>query len=206
LRFPDARRTDQEGDARYDQDFEPLPYLGLHNRLSGLADADDYESLLVQVRDRAATADRRDRFWLNKLFKEVSFGYGPRCLGVLGDWINSGDPTKIEAAAALLSDAHASFVFDHFDFVSNALSRAFTADEECYRAVSGHLYACAVYHGREQVGGGPFPQDVTLRDRATEAVQKAQPGTPIHRFYDSLVRRAQENIREAQARDEEMDA
>jgi hypothetical protein len=196
----------ERADARYDLEFEPMPYLGLHHRLSGLADGDDYESLLAQVRDRAASADRRDRFWITKLFKEVSFGYGPRALGVLCEWINSGDPTRIEAAAALLRDAHASFVFDHFDFVSNALSRAFAADEECYRAVSGHLFACAVDHGRQRVGGGPCPQDVTLRNKATEAMRKTQAGTPLHRFYESLVRRAEENIREAHVRDEEMDA
>jgi hypothetical protein len=51
-----------------------------------------------------------------------------------------------------------------------------------------------------------FPQDVTLRNRATEGMQKAQPGTPLHRFYESLARRAEDNIREARARDEEMDA
>jgi hypothetical protein len=194
------------GDERYDVEFEPMPYLGLHHRLSGLADANDYEAVLARVRDRAASADRRDRFWITKLFKEVSFGYGPRCLAVLGEWINSGDPTRIEAAIALLRDAHASFVFDHFDFVSNAISRAVGACEECYRAVSDHLYACAVYHGRQRVGGGPFPQDVTLRAKATEAMRKTQAGTPLHRFYESLVRRAEWNIHEAQALEEERDA
>src|SRR5207253_2320396 len=32
----------ERGDGRYDPDFEPMPYLGLHHRLSGLADEDDY--------------------------------------------------------------------------------------------------------------------------------------------------------------------
>ncbi len=71
--------------------------------------------------------------------------------------------------------------------------------------MSNHLYACAVYHGRERVGGGPFPQDVTLRNRAAKAMRKTQAGTPLYRFYESLVRRAEENILDAQARDEEMD-
>ncbi len=196
----------EQGDAKYDRDFDPIPYLGLHHRLSGLADSADYEAILALFRDRAACADRRSRFWITKLFKEVSFGYGPRCRRVVGEWIDSGDSPRIEAAAALLRDAPASFVFDHFDFVSNAISRAVAASEECYRGVCGHLYACAVCHGRERVGGGPFPQDITLRDKATEAMQKSQAGTPLHRFYESLVRRADENIREARARDEEMDA
>jgi hypothetical protein len=196
----------ERGDARYEGEFEPMPYLGLHHRLSGLADADDYEAILAQVRDRAACANRRDRFWITKLFKEVSFGYGPRCLAVLGEWINSGDPTRIEAATALLRDASAAFVFDHFDFVANAISRAVAPGEECYQAVSSNLYGCAVYHGRQRVGGGPFPQDVALREKATDAMRKAQAGTPLHRFYESLAKRAVENIREAEARDEEMDA
>ena len=196
----------ERGDERYDREFEPMPYMGLHHRLSGLADADDYEAILAQVRDRAARAGPRYRFWITKLFKEVSFGYGPRCLVVLGEWINSGDPIRIKAATALLRDAHASFVFDHFDFVSNAISRAVAVGEECYQAVSGQLYACAVNHARQRVGGGPFPQDITLRNKATEAMRRTQAGTALHRFYESLVGQAEENIRKAHARDEEMDA
>jgi hypothetical protein len=194
----------ERGDAQYDSEFEPMPYLGLHHRLCGLANG-AYESILAQVRDRAASADRRSRFWITKLFKEVSFGYGPRCLAVLGDWINSGDPNRIEAATALLRDGPAAFVFEHFDFVSNAISRAVAAGVECHRAVSDHLFTCAVCHGRQRMGGGPFPQDVTLRDKATEAMRKTQAGTPLHRFYESLVRRAERNIQEAQAKEEEMD-
>jgi hypothetical protein len=196
----------ERGDAHHDREFEPMPYLGLHHPLSGLAEGDDYESVLARVRDRAASGDRRSRFWITKLFREVSLGYGPRCLAVLGEWIDSGDPTRIEAAAALLRDAPAAFVFDHVDFVSNAISRAAAAGEDCFRAVSHHLYACAVYHGRNRVGGSPSPQDVTLRNKATEAMRKAQAGTPLHRFYESLVRRAEGNIREDQAQDEEVDA
>jgi hypothetical protein len=45
-----------------------------------------------------------------------------------------------------------------------------------------------------------------VRDKATEAMRKGQAGTPLHRFYAPLVRRAEENIQEAHARDEEMDA
>jgi hypothetical protein len=165
-----------------------MRHLGLHHRLSGLVDAADYDTILARVRDRAARANRRGRFWITKLFKEVSFGYTPRCLPVLAAWINSGDAIRIEAAAALLRDAHPSFVFDYFGFVSNAISRAVTAGEECYEAVSRHLYVCAVCHGRHRSGGGAFPQDITLRDKATEAMGKAQAGTPLHRFYESLVR------------------
>jgi len=35
--------------------------------------------------------------------------------------------------------------------------------------------------------------------------ERLRPVTPLHRFYESLAKRAVENIREAEARDEEMD-
>jgi hypothetical protein len=41
--------------------------------------------------------------------------------------------------------------------------------------------------------GGTFPQDVTLRDKATEAMRKAQAGTPLHRFYESLIKRTKQH-------------
>ncbi len=198
-------RRVERGDARYDADFQPIPYLGLDYPLTGLANNGDYELFLKQVRDRALGTERHSRLWLMKLFNEVSFGYSSSCVTVLDEWINSGDPAKIEAAASLLTEAPAGFVFDHFDFVSNALSRAAVAGDECCRSVSGHLYRCAVEHGRERVGGGPFPQDLTLRDKATAAVRRTQAGTQQHQFYDSLVRRAKGNIRDAQAWDEEIE-
>lgn len=115
-------------------------------------------------------------------------------LAVLGEWIDSGDPTRIETAAALLRDAPETFVFEHFDFVSNTIARTVTVGEECYRVVSGHRFTCAVCHGRQRVGGGPFPQDVVPRDEAAEAVRKTRAGTPLQRFYGSLAKRAEDNM------------
>jgi hypothetical protein len=199
-------RRVERGDASYEQGFQPIPYLGLHYKLSALANSSEYEAVLRQARARALLSQSQSRFWLTKLFDVISLGYTPACLGVLREWIDSSDPGKIEAAAALLQEAPAGFVFDQQDFVANVLDKAYRAGAECYRLVSNHLYYCATAHGRERTGGGPFPQDIALRDRATAAVARTQPGSPERRFFESLVRRAKQNIQDQQARDEEIES
>lgn len=86
----------------------------------------------------------------------------------------------------------------------NALARACAAGDECSRRVCHHLRRCAVEYGRQRVGGGLFPQDVALRDRAESACGSMQRGSPERRFYESLLAEAIANIPETEAKDEEM--
>jgi hypothetical protein len=194
----------ERGERNYDPDFEPLPYLGLHHHLPGLADSQDYEGIVRLVHDRSLEFDHRSSFWFPKLFAEVSLGYCPASLKALAEWTDSRNPRKITAATSLLREAPSAFVFDQREFVSTVLARAYAAGEDCYQRVCYHLHHCATAHGREKVGGGPFPQDVTLPDRAAEACAALRRGSPEHRFYESLRREAVANIRDVQAQDEEM--
>jgi hypothetical protein len=194
----------ERGEREYERDFEPLPYLGLHHHLAGLADSQDYVDILRLVRDRSLEVDHHSLFWFPKLFAEVSLDFCSASLTVLLEWTGSRDARQIIAATALLRDAPAAFVFDQREFVSNVLGRAYAAGEDCYRRVCHHLRHCTTAHGRSREGGGPFPQDITLQDRATTACRALQRGSPEYRFYESLMREAVTNIRDAQARDEEM--
>jgi hypothetical protein len=139
------------------------------------------------------------------LFFEVSLGYGPPSLKVLEEWIDSRDPERIEAVSSQLSVAPADFVFQHADFVSNALRKAHAVGKECYHTVSGNLHTSAQSGGRHRIGGGPFPEDVALRDRAKTAAERYWRGSPEHEFYDTLVHRAAGNIRRTHAEDEEIE-
>jgi hypothetical protein len=194
----------ERGEAASGLDFEPLPYLGLHPALTALAECRDYDALIRLVRDRSLRVDYRATFWFPKLFKEVSLRYCPASLTALTEWIDSGQAERIAAATVLLTEAPAAFVFEHRHFVSNTLVRAFAAGDECYRRVCHHLRQCAAGHGRQRVGGGPFPQDVGLRDRASSVCATLRRGSPDHRFYDSLRAEAVANIRETEASDEEL--
>ncbi len=125
-------------------------------------------------------------------------------MAVLGEWIDSGDAVMVEAAASLLREAPASFVFDQFDFVANALTKAHSLGDVCHRAVASHLRASAVEHVRSRQGAGAFPQDEQLRDSADEAAGRARPGTPVRQFFEELSQTAGENIRQTHLQDEEV--
>lgn len=95
-------------------------------------------------------------------------------------------------------------MFDQREFVTKVLVRAYEAGDECFRRACQHFRHCTTCHGRERVGGGPFPQDVTLQERAKASCDVLRRGSPEYRFYDSLFRDAEANIRDEQVRDEEL--
>jgi len=63
------------------------------------------------VRDRAAVKLWSGHRWLPKFFTQISDSFGAICLKILNEWIESDHEDKIEAAASLVSDAYANFVF-----------------------------------------------------------------------------------------------
>lgn len=192
-------RSEAEG-----SDYQPLPYLGFHHSLSGLADSEDFHMLLREVRDCALKSTWQFHFWIPKLFKEVSLGHSAEGLKILGEWIDTGEAVKIEAASLLLSEADSSFVFSHVDFVSNMLELANNAGDECYKRVSSNLLRSSVSGTRSGIPGIPMPQDVALRGQASATAGRYIVGSPTHRFYISLVKYADASIQDQLARDEEM--
>lgn len=191
-------------DANHGLDYRPLPYNGFHQDLSGVAQSNGYEEILREVRDRASEKNWSGHFWLPKLFFQISEGFGTTCLKILNEWIDSGDQSKIEGAAALLSDAYANFVFRQQEFVENLMNRASALSEECYQRVSFSLFRSANSEVRTSRVGTPAPQDISMRDQAREAASKFVSGSPAHRFYQSLVDEAETSIRNGLARDEEL--
>ncbi|MHB8730532.1 MAG: hypothetical protein ACYDAB_01925 [bacterium] len=183
--------------------YRPLPFH-FHHPLTGLGQSPKYIELLRKVRDVASKKTWHARWWGAQLFKEVSLGYSPQSLAVLGEWIASSKKTKLEAAGALLREADPNFVFRHRDFVVSFLRAAQTAGEDCFERVGSHLFASAISGGRSGTAGKPMPQDVALRDQAAAAASDLPAGSPEHKFYDSLSKYAEKTIREDLARDEEM--
>jgi len=183
--------------------YQPLPYHGFQPNLSGLADNEDLPMLLRKIRDCALKSTWQFHFWIPKLFKEVSLGYSPVSLGILSEWIYTGEADKIEAASLLLSEAAPSFVFSHVDFIANVLEHASIAGNKCYQKVSYNLLRSATNETRIGIPGAPMPQDITLRDQASATAGRFIVGGPVNRFYSSLAEYAEASIRDQLARDEE---
>ncbi len=183
--------------------YHPLPFFGFRFAFKGISSKPDYSKIILELLRRAARADSLDKFWLPIFFRAISDGYCEIGLAKVRPWVASGNKRKIEAAALLLQSAPSSFLFDHVDFVVEILESAHSISDDCYKNVGSDLFSCAVSGLRQGTPGEPKGHDVNIRDRATEALTKLQPGSPAHRFYESLVQYAEREIKDDLARFEE---
>ena len=127
----DRIRKEHNGKTRYDA----LPILGFRDPLAGLAKIPEQEKLLRDLRDASLEQGQSLRYWIPRLFREISLGFeSATSLKVLDEWINSGSADMIKAAGRLVSGAGSEFVFKHVGFVSKLLERAYEASDDTYRA------------------------------------------------------------------------
>ena len=195
-------RIDRDA-ANHNREYRPLPYSGFHEDLSGVIESSEYRRFCERF---AIAPSARAGHYISGC-QNYLFRYPTAwqiCLRVLNEWIDSGEEGKVEAAAALVSDAHPNFVFSEGDFVNNLLNRANTIGQECYGRVCLHLRNSANGEVRTSAIGTPAPQDIAVRDQARQAAAKLVAGSPAHRFYEDLANEAEASIRNGLARDEEL--
>lgn len=214
-----------------DIDYDPLPSIYLENCLHYLSSSEEYEDILRGIRDRwfnqrlqmmsaenckdLIPEDVLHSFKLEPLYKELyeeaSFVFieeskrkiSPVSLNLLNEWINSENVGKIKAASRLIRGFQAGFIFGYLEFVSNLLERAYKAGDECYEAVSSNLFTIAVSGVKMGIPGQPFPEDVKLRDQASAIAKQFLQGSPVRKFFDSLVVYAEADIKFHHMFDEE---
>jgi hypothetical protein len=102
-----------------------------------------------------------------------------------------------------LRSASADFLFDQRDYVIELLETAHAISEDCYRSVVSDLFSCAVSGLREGTPGLPKSHDINIREQSNAILSKLQPGSPAYRFYESLVKYAEREIKDDLARFEE---
>ena len=185
--------------------YSALPSLGFQQPLAGLAASPDQESILREIRDALLEQGWSIGYWVPQLFREISSGFeSTEGLKVLDEWVNSENVDKVKLAAHLVSGARPSFVFNHVTFVSNLLDHAYAASDDTYLTVSRSLAKSVLSGSRSGTPGQPMPQDVTIRDRASAIASTSDSDSPTSRFYDSIAKGADANIRDQLLRDEEL--
>ncbi|MGF2037349.1 MAG: caspase family protein [Nostoc sp. CmiVER01] len=188
-----------------EQNYQPLPYIAFHHGLDGLANSNEYEDILRDIRQEALIGTYYTYFWIPKLFEEASLGFNSISLKVLEEWINSKDITKIKTVSLLLSDAYQGFVFQHIEFVRKLIEQAYTLGDECYRTVKGNLLKTAISGDRSRAIGLPAPADITLEEKASTVAAQFIFGSATYKFYNYLSKYARTNIQDDLAYDEEFD-
>ena len=185
-------------------DYQPIPHLFFLDGLKAISSNPNYLDELRRVRDRALHPTMTNRFYLPRLFAQMSNDFSLPCLTVLDEWMESDNVDKIKGIALLLREAPRGFVFSNTDFVSKLIEKSYTAGMDCYRSVKSGLFSSAAYGFKRGTPGQPMPEDIELRDQAKKLSQRFQPGSPTQRFYLSLAEHAEEEIRDGLARDEEV--
>jgi hypothetical protein len=206
-RMPDAvvrlllRRIEKSHDGI--EGYRGMPFHRIPINREALATQAGYEDLLREVRDQLQPATWQRHHHVPALFRSIARLDDKVTLRVLREWVDSGEPEKIEDAAQLLSAASAAFVFEQRDVVVHILERAHAAGKDCFDHVRSALAKPNHSQMRTGSGGEAFPQDVALKERAAAAAAALTPGTPGERFYRDLASYAAGEIRDKQLRDEE---
>jgi hypothetical protein len=128
----------------------------------------------------------------------LSLDFTPTSLKVLDEWINSRELEKVQAASYLLCDAPKAFVFTNVEFVANLLEQAYDLGDDCYQTVTYDLSNSAINSATSDFRGGTpgqrFPEDIALQDKSAAIAARLVLGSPSHRFYDSLAKKAKASI------------
>ncbi|GAA5216604.1 hypothetical protein [Streptomyces thinghirensis] len=150
-------------------------------------DHDDFPDLLRQIRDWLAAdpESARRRYLGAHIFGLVAGPYDARVTDVIDEYLDDSDPVKIRVAAAMLSKAPRTLVWD-VGFVRRCLRAADRHGDASLKRVRGALHAASISGMRSGTPGQPYPEDVEQHTKATELVEGCARGSVEEQFYRDL--------------------
>ena len=176
-----------------DREYKPLPYEGLKYTFN--LSEDNNKDLIRSIRDMSLNKLQTVSFWLAILFQAVLASTTDLSLSILNEWINSRELEKVKCASSLLGSIPLSFVFTQVDFLSNFLEQADNMGDQCFEFVYHHLLNPIINRERGGIIGEPCKEDVVLRDQSLVIASQFLIGSPSHKFYSSLAKYADSNIK-----------
>lgn len=192
--FRRIERLEHDG---YRSAYRPVPFHALHDTLSVFAGTDVQREALHRIRENSLDTGGLVLHSLADLYRDVSRLFGPVGIEVLVEWLIGGNERQTRTAMALLEHAPSSFFFDELELVVRALDRAEALGEDYSRQMAAAFFRIAMSGMRSGTSGEPYPQDIALRDRCQAVLPTLAVGLPVHRLVLEILRRAEQNIREA---------
>lgn len=189
--------------------FNGLPESGFHqDDFKEVAGHPAYADALRLIRDAALDdAYQSPLLWedtLSELFRDFSLNYGPTSLGVLGEWVDSGDCVRVRGALALLGDTYLGFYLTNLPFVSNYLRAAQECGKTVFEEVENTLLKCAQYGPPRAAASHRGERSNRLFRGAIDALQQAGGhDTLTTRFFTQLRNCGQEMIQKEMQQDAE---
>jgi hypothetical protein len=160
-------------------------------------DHDEFPALLRQIRDwiAADSESARRRYLGARLFQLVAGPYDIRVTDVIDEYLNDSDPVKIMVAAAMLSEAPRTLVWD-VDFVRRCLRAADRHGDDSLERMRSALYNACMSGIRSGTPGEPYPEDVEQHAKAAELADECARGSVEGEFYRGLANSALHRIQE----------
>ena len=174
--------------------YNPLPYDDLKYTFNFSECSTSKEAIQI-IRDLSLRKSQHISFLLSKLFKAVLKNATDLSLSVLNEWVNSDESEKIESVSHLLSSIPQSFALTQVEFLSNLLEKAYDSGFQCFEVVNRNLFYAVTSGGHGGTLGEPSEKDVTLRDHSSAIASQFLMGSPAHKFYSSLAKYADSNIK-----------
>ncbi|MGQ4389323.1 hypothetical protein [Streptomyces sp. SAS_270] len=160
-------------------------------------DHDEFPDLLRQIRDWiAADPESARRHYLGAhLFELVAGPYDARVTAVIDEYLDDSDPAKIRVAAAMLSKAPRTLVWD-VGFVRRCLRAADRHGDASLKSMRGALYDACMSGMRWGTPGEPHPEDIEQQAKATELADGCARGNVEEQFYRDLAHAALDRMRD----------
>lgn len=202
------------------KDYRPLSYSS-RKFFSGLSHHSKYKDILRNVRDQIFNDDWQNKFWIPMLYKSISNNFDDIGVEVLLEIFVSKDNkikikteesaykeidkvTAILGISEIIKKAPENFVFDRHLFVSKALAIANQYDKETYKEIRNSLAHSTVFRSKHGTHGHPMTEDVDLKRRSAEMLEKVSPSSLEYELYSSLLKHAEYEIKNQLKEDSEM--
>ena len=83
----------------------PVPSQEFGPQLDGFSKHSSYIEMLREIRERSLSPSRPGRFYIPRLFREMTLSFSTDYMHVLNEWLVTPEPDKVEAVAFLLREA-----------------------------------------------------------------------------------------------------
>jgi len=198
------RRMHGEEQQGFRTEFDVLPSHGLRHLFEPIVNSIHQPDLIRRVRDQAVGESHARWFTLSHLFRAVSGNYGSEGIAALQEWLASGDSGQVISAVRLLENGGTGFIFDHLDFVSDALTRAESLGAECLDQVRSYLLGRTVRFHSFGPSDELSPQHAAQREKVRTIMDQIPRDTQLHKLITEISEGIENRLRQDEARIDEL--
>jgi hypothetical protein len=196
------RRIEYSTTHKDEEGYTPTPF-GLEDLFAQIADTPEHVAIVRLLARSLNLQDVLRRYWFTKLFGLAAGSFGPATRAVISELAEDRTEENYKLIAILLQEVPREFIFSEKDFCAKLLEAANGISEQAFKNISGQLLASSQSGGFSGIPGEPFPQQVSIKDRAAKFATEQADRPIVAKFYRDVAQFAQEMIDRQLERDEE---